>query len=184
MFRCVDTFSLIMPNQARVEVASDTGVMNVFVAFANENIDIEEAVHLLACQAVVFEADRNAAVKCPPSQGYGVTAGVASYALRGAASVLWDWHAESKLAALMWQGETGSAFTKVTARQFTLSAAAASVDWRRGELNPCPRRFRRKHLHVYPVMDFKEPNVAPAHCRLPSVREIPSPSGAVAPPKD
>src|SRR5438132_929552 len=23
--------------------------------------------------------------------------------------------------------------------------------WRRGELNPCPRRYPRKHLHVYPV---------------------------------
>src|SRR5438128_5055514 len=54
--------------------------------------------------------------------------------------------------------------------------------WRRGELNPCPRRFPRKHLHVYPAISFKEPNVAPAHCRLPSVREIDSPSGAVAPP--
>jgi hypothetical protein len=26
--------------------------------------------------------------------------------------------------------------------------------WRRGELNPCPRRFRRKHLHAYPVFRF------------------------------
>jgi len=56
--------------------------------------------------------------------------------------------------------------------------------WRRGELNPCPRRYRRKHLHVYPVKSFKEPNVAPAHCRLPSAHEFPSPSGAVAPPFD
>src|SRR5438876_11416023 len=56
--------------------------------------------------------------------------------------------------------------------------------WRRGELNPCPRRYPRKHLHVYPMVSFKEPNVAPAHCRLPSVHEFPSPSGAVAPPFD
>src|SRR5438128_10457659 len=54
--------------------------------------------------------------------------------------------------------------------------------WRRGELNPCPRRYPRKHLHVYPMVSFKEPNVAPAHCRLPSVREIDSRTGAVAPP--
>src|SRR5437870_2080515 len=54
--------------------------------------------------------------------------------------------------------------------------------WRRGESNPCPRRYPRKHLHVYPVVGFKEPNVAPAHCRLPSVREIDSPANAVAPP--
>src|SRR5258708_204564 len=26
-----------------------------------------------------------------------------------------------------------------------------SVWWRRGELNPCPRRYPRKHLHVYPM---------------------------------
>src|SRR5438552_10323351 len=39
--------------------------------------------------------------------------------------------------------------------------------WRRGELNPCPRRCPRSHLHVYPAMSFKEPNVAPAHCRPP-----------------
>src|SRR5438067_8886208 len=47
----------------------------------------------------------------------------------------------------------------------------ATEAWRRGELNPCPRRYPRKHLHVYPVVSFKEPNVAPAHCRLPSVRD-------------
>jgi len=56
--------------------------------------------------------------------------------------------------------------------------------WRRGELNPCPRSGPRKHLHVYPVVRFKEPNVAPAHCRPPSVREFPSPPGAVTPPND
>src|ERR1700716_3858271 len=31
--------------------------------------------------------------------------------------------------------------------------------WRRGELNPCPRRFPRKHLHVYPALRFKEPTL-------------------------
>ncbi len=46
------------------------------------------------------------------------------------------------------------------------------MKWRRGELNPCPRRFPHKPLHAYPVLRFKESNVAPAHCRLPSVREI------------
>jgi hypothetical protein len=59
-----------------------------------------------------------------------------------------------------------------------------SRTWRRGELNPCPRSGPRKHLHAYPVVRFKEPNVAPAHCRLPSAREIPSPPGAVTPPND
>src|ERR1043166_2384790 len=54
--------------------------------------------------------------------------------------------------------------------------------WRRGELNPCPRRYPRTHLHVYPAISFEEPSHAPAHCRLPSVREIDSRTGAVAPP--
>ena len=49
-------------------------------------------------------------------------------------------------------------------------------------MNPCPRRYPRRHLHVYPVVSFKEPNVAPAHCRLPSVHEIDSQTDAVAPP--
>src|SRR4051812_7839322 len=31
--------------------------------------------------------------------------------------------------------------------------------WRRGELNPCPRRCPRKHLHVYPALRFKEPTL-------------------------
>ena len=73
----------------------------------------------------------------------------------------------------------------VTAWQPSLFALRSkSEGWRRGELNPCPRRYPRRHLHVYPALRFKEPNVAPAHCRLPSVHEVPSPSGAVAPPKD
>ena len=59
-----------------------------------------------------------------------------------------------------------------------------SLWWRRGELNPCPRSCPRKLLHVYPMVSFKGPNVAPAHCRPPSVHEIPSPPGAVAPPDD
>src|SRR5438445_7028525 len=54
--------------------------------------------------------------------------------------------------------------------------------WRRGELNPCPRRYPRKHLHVYPAINSEEPSHAPAHCPPPSVREIDSRTGAVAPP--
>src|SRR5262249_11103587 len=56
------------------------------------------------------------------------------------------------------------------------------MKWRRGELNPCPRRYPRKHLHVYPAKSSEEPSHAPAHCRLPSVHEIDSRTGAVAPP--
>jgi hypothetical protein len=51
-------------------------------------------------------------------------------------------------------------------------SASGRGKWRRGELNPCPRRYPREHLHVYPVTSFKEPNVAPTHCRLPSIREF------------
>ena len=57
-----------------------------------------------------------------------------------------------------------------------------SEGWRRGELNPCPRRYPRKHLHVYPTINSEEPSYAPAHCRLPSVHELDSQTGAVAPP--
>ena len=39
-------------------------------------------------------------------------------------------------------------------------------------MNPCPRCLPRRHLHVYSVLRFKEPNDAPTHCQLPSVREI------------
>jgi hypothetical protein len=31
--------------------------------------------------------------------------------------------------------------------------------WRRGELNPCPRRCPRSHLHVYPALRFREPTL-------------------------
>ena len=74
------------------------------------------------------------------------------------------------------------------ARSFHSGVAAlafhgvTSEAWRRGELNPCPRRYPRKHLHVYPAINSEEPSHAPAHCQLPSVHEIDSRTGAVAPP--
>jgi len=63
-----------------------------------------------------------------------------------------------------------------------INGAIYRLKWRRGELNPCPRRYPRKHLHVYPTTSSEEPSHAPAHCRLPSVHEIDSRTGAVAPP--
>src|SRR5437870_13350015 len=54
--------------------------------------------------------------------------------------------------------------------------------WRRGELNPCARRYPRKHLHVYPTINSEEPSHAPAHCRPPTVHKIASRTGVVAPP--
>jgi hypothetical protein len=78
--------------------------------------------------------------------------------------------------------------TKSRRRPSTCAKAMADTlsleerKWRRGELNPCPRRHPRKHLHVYPAINSEEPSHAPAHCRLPSVHEIDSQTGAVAPP--
>jgi hypothetical protein len=133
--------SLIVFDQSGLEMPGDARVMNCLIGFANENINIEETLHLLACQAVVF------------------------------------WSVERKFKT--------TRLRYAPAWQPSLFALRSkSEGWRRGELNPCPRRYPRKHLHVYPVISFKEPNVAPAHCRLPSVREFPSPSGAVAPPFD
>ena len=84
-----------------------------------------------------------------------------------------------------WKSTWGNlAKTTLAVRGAGSESAKSSMMWRRGELNPCPHRYPRSHLHVYPVFSFKEPNVAPAHCRPPSVREIPSPFDAVAPPKD
>ena|ERR1043166_4465998 len=62
--------------------------------------------------------------------------------------------------------------TNLAVRETGSISERTNLMWRRGELNPCPRRSPRKHLHVYPVVSFREPNVAPAHCRLPSVREF------------
>src|SRR5205814_1403273 len=42
-------------------------------------------------------------------------------------------------------------FAKASARQSSFDHCEASEGWRRGESNPCPRRYPRKHLHVYPV---------------------------------
>ena len=43
-----------MFDQSGLEMPGDARVVNCLVGFANENINIEETLHLLACQAVVF----------------------------------------------------------------------------------------------------------------------------------
>src|SRR6267143_3424386 len=43
--------------------------------------------------------------------------------------------------------------------QFDQFGSPLPGKWRRGELNPCPRRYPRKHLHVYPALRFKEPTL-------------------------
>src|SRR6185437_548761 len=75
-----------------------------------------------------------------------------------------------------------SAFVNWQSVCCTRSLSLEERKWRRGESNPCPRRYPRKHLHVYPAINSEEPSHAPAHCRLPSVHEIDSRTGAVAPP--
>src|ERR1043166_589817 len=80
--------------------------------------------------------------------------------------------------------EAGSAVACVDVGPLGLKVDQSENWWRRGELNPCPRSCPRKLLHVYPVLSFKGPNVAPAHCRPSSIHEIPSPFDAVAPPND
>ena len=45
-----------MTAQTFPHILRHTGVMNGFVLFANENVNVEEPFHALACQAVVFGA--------------------------------------------------------------------------------------------------------------------------------
>src|SRR5439155_11127297 len=85
----------------------------------------------------------------------------------------------------LWSGTTQiqlSPPSQIPAGSLRFSTTLQSEGWRRGELNPCPRRYPRQHLHVYPAINSEEPSDPPAHCRLPSVREIDSRTGAVAPP--
>ena len=62
------------------------------------------------------------------------------------------------------EGRCGSQRSERTA---VPSPGRTSIWWRRGELNPCPDRSLRELLHVYPMIIFKGPDVAPAHCRAP-----------------
>ena len=39
-----------------LKVSRDAGVMDRVIRFADENVNVEKGVHLLACQAVVFGA--------------------------------------------------------------------------------------------------------------------------------
>ena len=45
---------LIVFDQSGLEMPGDARVMNCLIGFANENINTDETLHLLACQAVVF----------------------------------------------------------------------------------------------------------------------------------
>ncbi len=45
--------------------------------------------------------------------------------------------------------------TNVAVRETGSISERTSLMWRRGELNPCPRRYPRKHLHVYPALGFR-----------------------------
>ncbi len=69
--------------QALFEIHRHSGVMNGFVCLAYENIDVEEPLHWLACQAVVFGAPGEKYNYSPPSLRYGVAA--IAFALRSKA---------------------------------------------------------------------------------------------------
>jgi site-specific DNA recombinase len=45
--------------------------------------------------------------------------------------------------------------TNLAVRRTDSVSEQTSLWWRRGELNPCPRRFPRRHLHVYPALNFR-----------------------------
>jgi len=78
----------------------------------------------------------------------------------------WDFLAETNLAV----ENTGTISERTT------------LWWRRGELNPCPRRYPRKHLHVYPALKSEKLTL---HRRTISFRasaNFDSPPGAVTPP--
>src|SRR6266478_2287891 len=62
----------------------------------------------------------------------------------------------------LWSGTTQiqlSPPSQIPAGSLRFSTTLQSINWRRGELNPCPRRYPRKHLHVYPALRFREPTL-------------------------
>src|SRR5947209_7638602 len=61
----------------------------------------------------------------------------------------------------VWDSEILARATK------TPRPSAGKYFWRRGELNPCPRRVPRKHLHVYPALNSEKPT---SHRRAASFR--------------
>src|SRR5206468_3379147 len=57
-----------------------------------------------------------------------------------------------------------------------------SENWRRGELNPCPRRYPRKHLHVYPALSSEKLTSHRLATSFRASAKRSCESGAVAPP--
>src|SRR6266478_4087398 len=58
----------------------------------------------------------------------------------------------------LWSGTTQiqlSPPSQIPAGSLRFSTTLQSEGWRRGESNPCPRRYPRKHLHVYPVISLR-----------------------------
>ena len=58
MCRAVRTFPSIVFEQPLLKVSRDASVVERVARFADENVNVEKGVHLLACQAVVFGALR------------------------------------------------------------------------------------------------------------------------------
>src|SRR5438093_6955921 len=92
-----------------------------------------------------------------------------------------DWHFNFPRSFFGYVGIFGDYAPQLGVLRSSLSLGQRE-GWRRGELNPCPHRCPRKHLHVYLASNSEEPSHAPAHYWLPSVHEIDLQTGAVAPP--
>lgn len=58
LFACMCATALIMHYQSSRKVTRKAAVMNCFIDFADENVDVEKVLHGLACQAVVFGAQK------------------------------------------------------------------------------------------------------------------------------
>ena len=74
-------------------MARNAGIVDGLVCLADQDVNVEEVFHLLACQAVVFGAPREKLKNSPPSLRYGVAAffPVRSKAKAGPARIrTWD----------------------------------------------------------------------------------------------
>ena len=68
------TATLVVFPQPLFKVPPNVSVVNHLVCLADQDVNVEEVFHLLACQAVVFGAPREKLKNSPPSLRYGVAA--------------------------------------------------------------------------------------------------------------
>ena len=90
MCRTVRTFPSTVFKEPLLKVSRDAGVMDRVIRFADENVNVEKGVHLLACQAVVFGALREKIkMKARLHSRYGVAAFVFSLRSKAKAGPAW-----------------------------------------------------------------------------------------------